>query len=104
MIYRVMLVDAGQNRQAARRKLVIPVLARGGSLVVGDRSEAQMRLMAHDVTGHVFDAGVGHLPEEVPDEMADVILPFWPHPGRLMPAVKRGGVPRSPCNGVVAGE
>ncbi|MGC7096063.1 alpha/beta fold hydrolase [Amycolatopsis lurida] len=74
-IYRAMLVDAEQNRQAAQRKLDIPVLALGGSQFVGDRCESQMRLMAHDVTGHVFDAG-HDLAEEVPDEMAGVVLPF----------------------------
>lgn len=74
-IYRAMLVDAEQNRQAAQKKLDIPVLALGGSAFIGDRNESQMRLMAHDVTGHVFDAG-HDLAEEVPDEMADVILPF----------------------------
>ncbi|WP_421106162.1 alpha/beta fold hydrolase [Streptomyces sp. NEAU-S77] len=74
-IYRAMLVDAEQNRQAARKKLDIPVLALGGSAFIGDRNEAQMRLMAHDVTGHVFDAG-HDLAEEVPDEVAAVVLPF----------------------------
>jgi pimeloyl-ACP methyl ester carboxylesterase len=31
--------------------------------------------MAHDVTGHVFDAG-HDLAEEVPDEVAAVVLSF----------------------------
>ncbi|WP_433147867.1 alpha/beta fold hydrolase [Actinomadura nitritigenes] len=74
-IYRAMLVDAEQNRQAAQKKLDIPVLALGGSAFIGDRNEAQMRLFADDVTGHVFDAG-HDLAEEVPDEMAEVVLPF----------------------------
>ncbi|MEU5024954.1 alpha/beta fold hydrolase [Streptomyces milbemycinicus] len=74
-IYRAMLVDAEQNRQAAQKKLDIPVLALGGSAFIGDRNETQMRLMAHDVTGHVFDAG-HDLAEEVPDEVAAVVLPF----------------------------
>ncbi|MGW3422363.1 alpha/beta fold hydrolase [Streptomyces phaeochromogenes] len=74
-IYRAMLVDAEQNRQASQRKLDIPVLALGGSAFIGDRNEAQMRFMAHDVTGHVFNAG-HDLAEEVPDEVADVVLPF----------------------------
>ncbi|WP_055614374.1 alpha/beta fold hydrolase [Streptomyces phaeochromogenes] len=74
-IYRAMLVDAEQNRQASQRKLDIPVLALGGSAFIGDRNETQMRLMAHDVTGHVFNAG-HDLAEEVPDEVADVVLPF----------------------------
>ncbi|MEU6030300.1 alpha/beta fold hydrolase [Streptomyces tauricus] len=74
-IYRAMLVDAEQNRRTAQKKLDIPVLALGGSAFIGDRNESQMRLMAHDVTGHVFDAG-HDLAEEVPDELADVVLPF----------------------------
>lgn len=74
-VYRAMLVDAEQNRRAARKKLDIPVLALGGSSFIGDRNEAQMRLFADDVTGHVFDAG-HDLAEEVPDEMAEVVLPF----------------------------
>ncbi|MEU6751262.1 alpha/beta hydrolase [Spirillospora sp. NPDC046719] len=74
-IYRAMLVDAEQNRQAAQKKLDIPVLALGGSAFIGDRNETQMRLFADDVTGHVLDAG-HDLAEEVPDEMAEVVLPF----------------------------
>ncbi len=34
-----------------------------------------MRLLAHDVTGHVFNAG-RDLAEEVPDEVANMVLPF----------------------------
>lgn len=63
------------NRQAAQKKLDIPVLALGGSAFIGDRNESQMRLFAHDVTGHVFNAG-HDLAEEVPDGMAEVVLPF----------------------------
>jgi pimeloyl-ACP methyl ester carboxylesterase len=74
-IYRAILLDAEQNQQAAQTKLDIPVLALGGSSFIGERSESQMRLMAHDVTGHVFDAG-HDLAEEVPEEMAAVVLPF----------------------------
>nr|WP_240973221.1 hypothetical protein [Nonomuraea sp. FMUSA5-5] len=51
------------------------MLALGGSAFIGERNESQMRLMTHDVTGHVFDAG-HDLAEEVPDEMAGVVLPF----------------------------
>jgi pimeloyl-ACP methyl ester carboxylesterase len=74
-VYRAMLTDAEQNRRAAQQKLDIPVLALGGSAFIGERNESQARLVAHDVTGHVFDAG-HDLAEEVPDEMADVVLPF----------------------------
>ncbi|MBT2210818.1 MULTISPECIES: alpha/beta fold hydrolase [Actinomadura] len=74
-IYRAMLVDAEQNREAARTRLDIPVLALGGSAFIGARNESQMRFMADDVTGHVFDAG-HDLAEEVPDEVAEVVLGF----------------------------
>ncbi len=40
-IYRAMLVDAEQNRQAAQKKLDIPVLALGGSAFIGDRNESR---------------------------------------------------------------
>ncbi|GJF26869.1 hypothetical protein SHO565_74330 [Streptomyces sp. HO565] len=52
-----MLTDTEQNRRAARKKLDLPVLALGGSSFIGERNESQVRLMAHDVTGHVSDAG-----------------------------------------------
>jgi pimeloyl-ACP methyl ester carboxylesterase len=74
-VYRAMLTDAEQNRQAARKKLDIPVLALGGCAFIGERNESPARLVAHHVTGHVFDAG-HDLAEEVPDEMAEVVLPF----------------------------
>lgn len=74
-VYRAILVDAEQNREAARRKLDIPVLAIGGDAFVGERAEAQMRHFADDVTGHVLHAG-HDLAEEVPDELAALVLPF----------------------------
>lgn len=74
-IYRAMLVDAEQNRQASQILLDIPVLALGGDAFIGGRNETQMRKFAHDVTGHVFAAG-HDLAEEVPDEVAEVVLPF----------------------------
>lgn len=55
--------------------LDVPVLALGGAAFIGDRNESQMRLMAHDVTGHVFDAG-HDLAEEVPDDFARFVLSF----------------------------
>ncbi|MBR7678340.1 alpha/beta hydrolase, partial [Streptomyces daliensis] len=45
-VYRAMLTDAEQNRQAARKKLDIPVLALGGSAFIGERNAEQARLVA----------------------------------------------------------
>ncbi|MDA2806762.1 alpha/beta fold hydrolase [Nocardiopsis suaedae] len=81
-VYRAMLTDAEQNRQAARNRLDIPVLALGGSAFIGERNEAQARHVADDVTGHVFDAG-HDLAEEVPEEMAEAVVPFLAHSGRV---------------------
>lgn len=74
-IYRAMLKDAEQNRQAMKTMLDIPVLALGGDAFISSRNETQMRLFAHDVTGHVFHAG-HDLAEEVPTELAEVVLTF----------------------------
>ncbi|GAB3443950.1 alpha/beta fold hydrolase [Streptomonospora sediminis] len=74
-IYRAMLTDAEQNRAAAAEKLDIPVLAVGGDAFIGSENEAQMRLLARDVVGHVFHAG-HDLAEEVPDELAAVVRTF----------------------------
>jgi pimeloyl-ACP methyl ester carboxylesterase len=74
-IYRNMLVDAEQNRQAQKTLLDIPVLSLGGDAFVGSHTEDTMRLVARDVTGHVLAAG-HDLAEEVPDEVAELVLPF----------------------------
>jgi pimeloyl-ACP methyl ester carboxylesterase len=74
-VYRAMLVDGEQNREAAKTKLELPVLALGGDAFIGQRNEDMMQQLAHRVTGHVFHAG-HDLAEEVPHEMAAVLLPF----------------------------
>jgi pimeloyl-ACP methyl ester carboxylesterase len=74
-VYRAMLVDGEQNRESAKTRLALPVLALGGDAFVGARNEAIMQHVAQHVTGHVFHAG-HDLAEEVPEEMAAVLLPF----------------------------
>jgi pimeloyl-ACP methyl ester carboxylesterase len=74
-VYRAMLVDGEQNRAAASTPLALPVLALGGDAFIGARNEEIMRQLVMNVTGHVFHAG-HDLAEEVPAEMAAVILPF----------------------------
>ena len=74
-IYRAMLTDAEQNRQASKTMLEMPVLALGGDAFIAGRNESQMKQFARNVTGHVFHAG-HDLAEEVPGEMAAIILQF----------------------------
>ena len=74
-IYRAMLTDAEQNRQASKTMLEMPVLALGGDAFIAGRNENQMKQFARNVTGHVFHAG-HDLAEEVPGEMAAIILEF----------------------------
>ena len=74
-VYRAMLIDGEQNRQAAKTKLELPVLALGGNAFIGERNEDMMRQLAGNVTGHVFHAG-HDLAEEVPEQMAAVLRPF----------------------------
>ena len=45
-IYRAMLVDAEQNRQASRTMLEMPVLALGGDAFIAERNEKQMKQFA----------------------------------------------------------
>ncbi len=64
-----------------------------------------MRLMAHNVTGHVFDAG-HDLAENVPDEMADVILSFLAGLRSPDAGSQTGGCPYvvvKPLRGLVGG-
>jgi pimeloyl-ACP methyl ester carboxylesterase len=74
-VYRAMLLDGEQNRAAAQTKLTLPVLALGGDAFIGARNEDMMKQLAHHVRGHVFHAG-HDLAEEVPAEMAAILLPF----------------------------
>ncbi|MDX2065614.1 MAG: alpha/beta hydrolase [Fimbriimonadaceae bacterium] len=73
--YREALRSGGQIREATRSKLQLPVLAVNGQYGhpgVGD----QMRLVASEVTSFTV-ANCGHLvPEERPDEFADILRDF----------------------------
>jgi pimeloyl-ACP methyl ester carboxylesterase len=74
-VYRAMLVDGEQNRESAKTRLELPVLALGGDTFIGVQNEDIMQQLAYHVSGHVFHAG-HDLAEEVPAEMAAVLLPF----------------------------
>lgn len=65
------------NRQRARHKLGVPVLAFGAESGVGTALLDTMRLVAEDVQGGIF-AECGHyMPEEAPDAVSRVLLAFF---------------------------
>ncbi|WP_207956245.1 alpha/beta fold hydrolase [Rubrobacter marinus] len=75
-IYRATLEDAEQNREAAKTKLPMPVLAVGGKDFIGEDNERQMREVAEDVRGVIFPWG-HQLAEECPEDLAGAYLEFF---------------------------
>ncbi len=75
-IYRATLEDAEQNREAAKTKLPMPVLAVGGKDFIGEDNERQMREVAEDVRGVIFPWG-HQLAEECPEDLAEAYLEFF---------------------------
>ena len=75
-IYRATLKDGEQNREAAKTKLPMPVLAIGGEEFIGEDNERQMREVAEDVRGKIFPWG-HQLAEECPADLAEAYLEFF---------------------------
>lgn len=75
-IYRATLDDADQNREAAKTKLKMPVLAVGSEYFIGRDNERQMREVAEDVEGVILPWG-HQLAEESPEELADIYIKFF---------------------------
>jgi hypothetical protein len=75
-IYRATLEDAEQNRESAKRKLTMPVLAVGSQHFIGDDNERQMREVAEDVRGVLLPFG-HQLAEECPEHLAAEYLKFF---------------------------
>lgn len=75
-IYRATLEDAEQNREAAKTKLEMPVLAVGGKDFIGEDNERQMKEVAENARGVVLPWG-HQLAEECPNELAKAYLDFF---------------------------
>ncbi|WP_082803614.1 alpha/beta fold hydrolase [Kocuria palustris] len=75
-IYRATLDDADQNREAAKTKLTMPVLAVGSEYFIGADTERQMREVAEDVRGVLLPWG-HQLAEEDPEALASAYLNFF---------------------------
>jgi pimeloyl-ACP methyl ester carboxylesterase len=75
-IYRATLEDAVQNREAAKTKLKMPVLAVGSQYFIGADNERQMHEVAEDVRGVILPRG-HQLAEECPDQLAAEYIKFF---------------------------
>jgi len=80
--YRDVGVSSAQNRESARDKLTIPVLAVGGApFGTGNVPELDMREVASDVRGVVIEPCGHFVAEERPDELAAALLAFFGEEG-----------------------
>lgn len=77
--YRTNYGEAGlaQARARAAKRLVMPVLAIGGSGGLRDVLHKTMQPLANDVQGAVLDDCGHFLPEECPDEFVRAVTGFW---------------------------
>lgn len=74
--YRAIDDDLPQNRERLKTKLKMPVLGFAGALACGNLVEEQLRRAAEDVRCAVI-ADCGHfVPEETPDELLALLIPF----------------------------
>jgi pimeloyl-ACP methyl ester carboxylesterase len=75
--YRAIFEDAEQNKEYAKEKLNIPILAIGGEAAIGNRTMASFQNVASNVTGITLP-NTGHfIPEEKPDVVVRQILDFF---------------------------
>lgn len=74
-IYRATLDDADQNKESAKTKLTMPVLAVGSEYFIGEDNERQMREVAEDVSAVILPWG-HQLAEEDPEGLTAAYLDF----------------------------
>lgn len=74
--YRAIFDSIAQNRATAATPLKIPVLAIGGALGLGEAMAKSTAQGAANVQGAVIDNCGHYVPEERPEELLAVVLPF----------------------------
>jgi pimeloyl-ACP methyl ester carboxylesterase len=81
-VYRAAFQTIDQTEPLADSKVSVPVIAIGGELSRGDHVREMMETVAETVTGVVIP-GCGHfVPEERPDQIAELILGLTGPPAR----------------------
>ena len=74
--YRAVFEDAKQNKEYAKQKLEIPILAIGGEAAIGNFTTTTFQMVANNVTGITLP-NTGHfIPEERPNLLVKEILKF----------------------------
>jgi len=74
--YRAIFESVAQNKASAATPLSMPVLAIGGSAGLGAAMEVSAKQVAANVQSAVIDRCGHYVPEEQPDELLAVMLPF----------------------------
>ena len=75
-IYRATLESGRQNKESAKKKLKMPVLAVGSQYFIAADNERQMREVAENVKGVILPRG-HQLAEECPDQLAAEYIKFF---------------------------
>ncbi len=75
--YRAIFDDIDHNKENAKRKLKMPVLALGGANGFGALTLHSMKSLAENVRGAVIERCGHWIPEERPDYLIDQLLPFF---------------------------
>lgn len=75
--YRDFFTSAEQNREHAKRKLTVPVLALGGEACLGAMTRACLEMAADDVSGGVIERCGHWVGEERPQYVVDALLAFF---------------------------
>jgi pimeloyl-ACP methyl ester carboxylesterase len=75
--YRAFPEDERQNRESARRKLTMPVLALGGAQAIGALVLSTAQAVATNVRGGVIERCGHWIPEERPEYLTEQLLTFF---------------------------
>lgn len=75
-IYRATLESGRQNKESAKKKLKMPVLAVGSQYFIAQDNERQMREVAENVKGVILPRG-HQLAEECPEQLAAEYIKFF---------------------------
>lgn len=74
--YRTSFQDMEQAREYVKNKLKMPVLALGGSALLGENMLNAFKPLGEDVRGSVIERAGHFIPEEQPEQLLNWLLRF----------------------------